>query len=90
VIENRAAARAGLGPGMRLVAVNGHRFSPEVLDAALAAAHDSHQAIELLIEHDDVFRTLHVEYFDGVRFPHLSRIDERPDTLTQVLAARGG
>lgn len=90
VIEGRAAARAGLGPGMRLVAVNGHKFSAEVLDAALAAAHDSRQAIELLIEHDDEFRTLHVEYFDGARFPHLIRIDERPDTLTQVLAARGG
>jgi hypothetical protein len=66
------------------------KFSAEVLDAALAAAHDSRQGIELLIEHDDEFRTLHVEYFDGARFPHLIRIDERPDTLTQVLAARGG
>lgn len=44
----------------------------------------------LLIERDDVFRTLHVEYFDAVRFPHLICIDDRPDTLTQVLAARGG
>jgi len=54
---------------------------------AAPAAHDRREAIELLIEHDDEFRTA---YFDDARFPHLLRIDGRPDTLTQVLAARGG
>jgi predicted metalloprotease with PDZ domain len=87
-IEDRAAARAGAGPGMRLVAVNGRKYTAEVLDAAIAAAHAEHKPIELLVENSDYYRTLKVEYYDGPRYPHLTRIDGRPDTLSDALRAR--
>ena len=87
-IEDRAAARAGAGPGMKLIAVNGRKYSAEALDAAIAAAHDSHQPIALLVENGEYYRTLNVEYFDGPRFPHLTRLETRPDTLGEVLKAR--
>lgn len=87
-IEGGAAARAGAGPGMKLTALNGRKFSAEVLDAAIAAAHQDHRPIELLVETGDFYRTLHVEYFDGARFPHLTRIADRADTLSQVLTPR--
>ena len=86
--EDRAAARAGAGPGMTVVAVNGRRYNAEVLDAAIAAAHDSHRDIELLVENGDYYRTLRVAYFDGARFPHLTRLEGQPDRLAQVLQAR--
>ena len=88
VIEGYAAARAGAGPGMRLVAVNGRKFSVEALDAAIAAAHQDHKPIELLVESADYYRTLQVAYFDGARFPHLTRIAGQPDTLSEVLKPR--
>lgn len=88
VIEDRAAARAGAGPGMKLIAVNGRRFSAEVLDAAIAAAHQDHKPIELLVEGGDFYRTLAVAYFDGPRYPHLTRIANAPDHLSVVLKAR--
>ncbi len=94
-VEDRAAARAGAGPGMKLVAVNGHRYADDdqdaataVLDAAIAAAHADHRPIELLIESGDYYRTLSVAYFDGPRFPHLERIAGRPDTLAENLRPR--
>ena len=87
-VEDRAAAQAGAGPGMKLVAVNGHRYSVEVLDAAVAAAHDTRKPIELLVQSGDYYRTLSVAYFDGARYPHLTRIEARPDTLSHVLTAR--
>ena len=87
-VEDRAAAQAGAGPGMKLVAVNGHRYSVEVLDAAVAAAHDTRKPIELLVQSGDYYRTLSVAYFDGTRYPHLARIEARPDTLAEVLKAR--
>lgn len=86
--ENRAAARAGAGPGMTVIAVNGRKFSVEVLDAAIAEARQSGKPIDVLVESSDFFRTLSVAYFDGPRFPHLTRIEGRPDTLTLVLKAR--
>lgn len=87
-IEGRAAALAGAGPGMQLIAVNGRKFSVEVLDAAIAAAHQDHKPIELLVESADYYRTLQVAYFDGARFPHLARIAGRTDTLSEVLKPR--
>ena len=87
-LETRAAARAGAAPGMTVIAVNGRRYSADVLDAAIAAAHDSHKPIELLVENGDYYRTLAVEYFDGPRFPHLVRSSSRADTLSETLRAR--
>jgi predicted metalloprotease with PDZ domain len=88
VIEDRAAAGAGAGPGMQLVAVNGRRYTPAVLDAAIDEAHERHRPIELMVESGDFYRTLTVAYFDGRRYPHLQRIEDRPDTLSQVLRPR--
>ncbi|HKD54345.1 MAG TPA: hypothetical protein VKB72_08985 [Steroidobacteraceae bacterium] len=87
-IEDRAAVRAGAGPGMKLVAVNGRKYTAEVLDAAIAAAHAEHKPIQLLVVNGDYYRTLSVEYYDGPRYPHLTRIDGRPDTLSEALRGR--
>lgn len=87
-LEDRAAARAGAGPGMTVVAVNGRKFSAEVLDAAIAAAHQDHKPIELLVESAEFYRTLSVAYLDGPRYPHLARIPNAADHLSEVLKAR--
>lgn len=88
VIEQRAAALAGAAPGMTLVAVNGKKYTPEILDAAIIAAQSTRQPIELLVENADYYRTLSVAYFDGPRYPHLTRVEGVPDTLTDVLKPR--
>lgn len=88
VVENRAAARAGAGPGMTVVAVNGRKYTSDGLDAAIDAAKDSRESIELLVMNNDFYRTLEVEYFDGQRFAHLARIEGTNDTLTDVLESR--
>ena len=90
VIDDRAAARAGAGPGMKLVAVNGRRYSSVVLDEAIIAAQATRQPISLLVEKGDYFSTLEVGYFDGPRFPHLVRIEGRVDNLAATLAPRTG
>lgn len=87
-IDDHAAARAGAGPGMKAVAVNGRKYSAEVLDAAILQAQSNRKPIQLLVENADFYRTLSVAYFDGPRFPHLVRIKDRPDILAQVLTAR--
>lgn len=87
-IEDGPAARAGAGPGMTLIAVNGRKFSAEVLDAAIAAAHQDHKPIELMVESGDYYRTLSVACFSGARYPHLTRISNTPDYLSEGLKAR--
>jgi len=87
-IEDRAAARAGVGPGMKLIAVNGRKYSADVLDAAVAGAQANRKPIELLVESADYYRIVSVPYFDGPRWPHLTRIEGTPDLLTQTLTPR--
>ena len=87
-VENRAAARAGVGPGMKVLAVNGRKYTAEVLDAALLAAQADKKPIELLLENADYFRSVSVPYTDGPRWPHLTRLPGQADVLSDVLRAR--
>lgn len=87
VVPGLAAARAGVGPGMRVVAVNGRRFQPEALREALAATSRG-ASLELLVESADFFHTHRLDYRGGLRYPHLVRDEQTPDTLSQVLARR--
>jgi predicted metalloprotease with PDZ domain len=88
VIADRAAAQAGASPGMSVIAVNGQKYTATVLDAAIAAAQSTHKPIALLVEDSDYYRTLSVEYYDGLRFPHLVRLERLPDTLSTVISPR--
>jgi predicted metalloprotease with PDZ domain len=85
VVPGTPAARAGLAPGLRLVAVNGRRFTKDVLRDALAATAQG-GPLELLAENNDYFKTYRVEYDGGPRYPHLARDESRPDTLSGVFA----
>jgi len=50
VIVGSPAYQAGLGAGMKLIAVNGRKWSPEILHAAIEGAQRSGLPIELLVE----------------------------------------
>jgi len=87
-IEDMTAAKAGIGPGMHVVAVNGRRFSPEVLHDAIKAAKNATDPIELLVENTDYYKTYKLNYHDGLRYPHLVRDESKPDLLTEILKAK--
>lgn len=88
VILGLPAANAGIGPGMKVVAVNGRRFTPELLKTAIAEAKSGSAPIELLVENADFFRTHRVDYHGGLRYPHLVRAEGQEDRLAAVLKAR--
>jgi predicted metalloprotease with PDZ domain len=79
------AYQAGLGPGMKLVAVNGRKCSPPILHAAVKASKGSDQPIDLLVEDHQVFKTYSVPYHDGEKNPHLERVSDQPDLLGDIL-----
>jgi predicted metalloprotease with PDZ domain len=81
------AARAGIGPGMKIVAVNGRRFTPQLLRDALAESHHGPQPVRLLVENTDYFREFSLDYHDGERYPHLVRDESKPDQLTEIVRA---
>jgi predicted metalloprotease with PDZ domain len=87
VIPNTPAARAGVGPGVKLVAVNGRQWSKDVLRDAIRAT-KSGEKLELLVENGDYFETRRLDYADGLRYPRLTREETRPDLLSQIIASR--
>lgn len=84
VVPGLPAAAAGVGPGMRLVAVNGRRYKERVLRDALRAASERKEPIELLVENLDTFRTCAVDYHQGERFPVLVRDGSKPDLVSAI------
>ena len=86
-IEGLPAARAGIGPGMKIVAVNGRRFTIQVLRDALAAGKTSREPLQLILENTDYFRTFNLDYHDGEKYPHLVRDESKTDQLTDITRA---
>ena len=88
VIEGMPAARAGIGPGMKIIAVNGRKFSEDVFRDALRAGRNSSEPLQLLVENTDYFKTYKLDYHGGERYPHLVRDKSKPDMLSEIIAAR--
>ncbi len=77
-VEGMIAAQAGIGPGMKIVAVNGRAFSPDVWHDAIRAAKTSPSPIELIVENTDYFRVVKLDYHGGEKYPHLVRDESKP------------
>ncbi len=88
LIPGSAADQAGVTPGGKLVAVDGRKYSKEVLGDALKTGGAEPRAIALLVEKDNTFRTIEMRYAGGPRHPRLERDAAIPDTLTAIGAAR--
>ena len=86
VIPGSPAYAAGLGPGMKVIAVNGRRWSKDVMRAALRATMHSQSPIAVLAENGEYFSTYQVDYHGGEQYPHLVRVDGRPDVLSDIIA----
>lgn len=87
VVPGMAAAEAGIAPGMKLVAVNGRPWSPEILLDALKTP-GTPPRLELLVENAGFLRTYNLKYGGGPRYPHLERDPSRPDLLGEIVKPR--
>ncbi len=84
VIEGSPSAKAGMSPGLQLVAVNGRRWSPDFLRTAIQHAKNSKEPIVLLTTNGDYFQTFSIDYHGGERYPHLEAIPGKPDLLSDI------
>jgi predicted metalloprotease with PDZ domain len=85
VIPGSPADQAGIGSAMKLVAVNGRRWTPEILRQAVKEAQTGEAAIELLVENSDYFKTCSLNYHAGEKYPYLERNANKPDLLAEIL-----
>jgi predicted metalloprotease with PDZ domain len=85
---DRPAYTGGLSNGMKIVAVNGRRFSSDEFKRAIAASKTATTPLELIVENGSYFKTVKIDYHGGLRYPHLERVAGKDDVLTQIAAPR--
>jgi predicted metalloprotease with PDZ domain len=82
------AYQKGLTVGTQIVAVDGTSYNADRLEDAIKAAKKSAAPIELLVKNGDRYRTVRIDYHDGLRYPRLERNASVPARLDDILAAR--
>ena len=89
VLWGSPAFKAGVGPGMKLMAVNGRAFDAdkEVLSDAITAAKGGKAPIKLLFRQQDTFLSFDVDYHEGLKYPVLTPVPGKPDYLDAIIAA---
>jgi predicted metalloprotease with PDZ domain len=88
VMWDGPAFKAGLTSGTQIVAVNGVAYDADNLKAAIKAAKGTAEPIELLVKTGDRYRTVRIDWREGLRYPHLERDGSGPAKLDDILAPR--
>ena len=88
VLWDSAAFKAKLTESSVIMAINGAAYNADVLKDAIRSARTTKQPIELIVRNGDRFRVLHLDYHEGLRYPHLERDPSVPARLDDILAAR--
>ena len=93
VIVGSLADKAGFGPGMHVIAVNGRAFAPLVLRQAIkdAAAKDPAvraPALEFIVENTGYYKVIRMDYHDGEKYPQFEKTSgakQRLDDITESM-----
>jgi predicted metalloprotease with PDZ domain len=83
VLVGSPAFKAGLGPGMKIVAINGRAANEDLLHAAIRDAKNT--PIELIVSNTGYFKVIKIDYRGGELYPHLVREEQTPDRLDAIL-----
>lgn len=90
VLLGSPADKAKLGPGMQIVAVNSRQYSGALLNDAIRDAKGNTNPIALIVVNTGVYKVLSLDYHDGLRYPHLERVEDTPDRLDDILKPMTG
>lgn len=85
---NGPADKARLGPGEKIIAVNGRIFSTDVLRDAMRSAKGNKEPIHLIVQADAFVSNAEIDYHDGERYPALERVDGTPALLDDITKPR--
>jgi len=66
--------------------VNDQKFSMDNLREVILASEKSKAPVKLLLKRGDEFVTISLDYYGGMRYPHLEKVEGTPDRLDAILA----
>ncbi len=85
VIPGSPAYAAGLGPGMKVIAVNSRKWSKDQMRSALRTGVHATQPLAILAENGEYVNTYSVDYHGGEQYPHLVRVESQQDLLSEII-----
>jgi len=84
VIPGSPAYQAGIGPGMKVIAVNGRLWSKDLIKETVRSSKDNQSPIELLVSNAEFVKTYPLDYHGGLQNAHLERANGE-DLLDDIL-----
>ena len=84
VLPGTAGATAGLVPGARIIAVNGRRYSTDALRIAVRDSKNATAPMQVIYSAGEFVATANVDYRGGLRYPHLEKIPNVGDWLSEL------
>jgi predicted metalloprotease with PDZ domain len=88
VLWEGPAYQAGLVVGTQIVAVNNVAFDADRMKTIVKESKNAAAPIELIVKNGDRYRTIRLDYHQGLRYPHLERSGDGPAPLDAILTAR--
>ncbi len=79
------AFKAGITPGMKIVAVDDRVYTHDRFEEAIRSGTSDSKPIAVLVLNDDYYSTRQIDYHGGLRVPHLVRDPSKPDYLDQLI-----
>ena len=71
---------------MKIAAVDGRKYSSDILREAVKRTKANTAAIELLVINGDFYKSHRIDYHGGERYPYLERDGSKPDLLTSIIS----
>ena len=90
VLWESPAFKAGLTADTQLLAVNGLNYDADTLKRAVTAAKGGAAPIELLVKINNHYRTVTIDYHEGLKYPHLEKVGTGEGSLDAILKPRAG
>jgi predicted metalloprotease with PDZ domain len=82
------AFKAGIALGAQIIAVDGDDYDADGLKDAITGAKGNQTPVTLLVKRNDAYRTISIPYHDGLRYPHLERVQGAPALLDALITAK--
>jgi hypothetical protein len=70
---------------MTIVAINGRKYSNDLLHETLRGSNMSTLPMEFIVENTGYFKVLKISYHDGEKYPQLVRDGDKPSSLDAIL-----
>ncbi|MFO0816283.1 MAG: PDZ domain-containing protein [Gemmatales bacterium] len=87
VAAGSPADKANLAVGMRIIEVNGEKYSVEQIQKALAES-VTKKSVELQVQQGESKTKVVIPYEGGLRFRELKRLEDKPDGLLSIYQPR--